>query len=212
VDEAYYGPGAAQRSSPSACDSKFKKGLSTTMRNPSRPENGLSRQVPVPKSQSDSARISHTIFTRAQCDVAWKVFSNCNLWPGFSEIHGSNVQWHGAPWSAGSRLQFDIAEPEPTRVECVITLCAPPQCVAWIIHVCGHTFQQCVLFEPYMGGGTKITTWIELTNPDLGGGLTKVRLLLKPLLQTWFGNFTAECDHQARMAGSQRSVDPCSQE
>jgi len=182
------------------------------MCNPSRPENDLSRHVPVPKSQSDSAGISHTVFTRAQCDVAWKVFSICNLWPGFSETHGSNVQWHGAPWNAGSRLQFDIAEPEPTRVECVLTLCAPPQCVAWINHVRGHTFQQCVLFEPYMGGGTKITTWIELTNTERGDGLTKIRLLLKFLLQTWFGNFTAECDHQARMAGSQGFADSGSPE
>lgn len=171
------------------------------MCHPSRPENGLSRHVPVPKSQSDSARISHTVFTRAQCDVAWKVFSDCNLWPGFSERYGSGVQWDGTPWNTGSRLQFDIADPEPTKVECVITLCAPPQCVVWINHVCGHTLQQSVLFEPYMGGGTKITTWIEVTNTELRDGFARVRLLVKSLLQTWFSNFTAECDHQARVAG-----------
>jgi hypothetical protein len=179
------------------------------MCDPSRPEHGLSRQMPVPQPDSDSARISHTVFTRAQCDVAWKVFSDCNLWPGFFEAHRANVQWHGVPWSAGSRLQFDFAEPEPAKFECVVTLCAPPQCVAWINHACGHTFQQCVLFEPYMGGGTKITTWIEFTTMEIRDGFLKVRPLLKSLLQTWFANFTAECDHQARAAATQRSADSC---
>lgn len=166
----------------------------------SRPEYGLPRHLSAPESKSEAARIQHIVFTRAACDVAWKVFSDCNLWPGFSERYNSAVHWQGTPWSPGSRVQFDIQAPDPTRVMCVVTLCTPPQCVAWINHVAGFTMQQCVLFEPYFGGGTKITTWIELTDPDLHGGSVKLRALLKSLLHTWFSNYTAECDHRARAA------------
>jgi hypothetical protein len=110
----------------------------------------------------------------------------------------------------GSRLHFDIVEPERARIECVITLCTPPQCAAWINHVSGYTMQQCVLFEPYVGGGTKVTTWIELTQAGLGPDAPKVRFVLKSLLQTWFGNFTAECDHRARAADYRSNADSCS--
>lgn len=166
-----------------------------------RPELGLPRHLSAPESKSEASRINHTVFTRASCDVAWKVFSECKLWPGFSERYDSAVRWQGTPWEPGSRVQFDILAPDPARVLCVVTLCAPPQCVAWINHVNGYTMQQCVLFEPYYGGGTRITTWIELTDPELNGGSVRLRAVLKSLLHTWFGNFTAECDHRARAAG-----------
>jgi hypothetical protein len=175
-----------------------------------RPEPGLPQELPVPDPLSDIVRINHTVFTRAQCDVAWKVFADCTLWPGFSELYGSSVRWQGVPWSAGSPLHFDIVEPEPARIECVITLCTPPQCVAWINHVSGFIMQQCVLFEPYVGGGTKVTTWIELSHPGLRSNIAKIRSVLKSLLQTWFGNFTAECDHQARTVSARSLTDFCS--
>jgi hypothetical protein len=70
--------------------------------------------------------------------------------------------------------------------------------------------QQCVLFEPYVGGGTKVTTWIELTHPELRSSIAKIRSVLKSLLQTWFGNFISECDHQARAADSRGNADSCS--
>ena len=170
------------------------------------PETGLSRQASVHKSHSESC-INHTVFTRAHFAVAWKIFSDCNLWPGFLESHGSSVHWHGAPWNAGSRLYFDVVEPKPARIECLLTLCTPPQCVGWIIRESGHTVQQCVLFEPYVGGGTKITTWIELADKEFPDSFARVRSLLTSLLQTWFSNFTAECDHQARLAVSHRLAD-----
>jgi hypothetical protein len=167
-----------------------------------RPAPGLPKELPVSDQPSDIIRINHTVFTRAQCDVAWKVFADCKLWPGFSELYGSSVRWQGVPWSAGSRLHFDIVEPERARIECVITLCTPPQCVAWIIHVSGFTMQQRVLFEAYVGGGAKVTTWIELSHPGSSSSIAKTRSVLKSFLQTWFGNFIAECDHQARVIGS----------
>jgi len=174
------------------------------------PEPGLPQGLPVSEQPSNIVRINHTVFTRAQCDLAWKIFADCRLWPGFSELYGSSARWQGVPWSAGSRLRFDIVEPERARIECVITLCTPPQCAAWINRVSGYTMQQCVLFEPYVGGGTKVTTWIELTDPRLSSNITKARSVLKSLLQTWFGNFIAECDHQARAVGFRSLTDSCS--
>ncbi len=177
------------------------------MSDPSRPQSGPSPKLPAPDRLSDTVRISHTVFTRAQCDVVWKIFADCKLWPGFSELYGSSVRWQGVPWSAGSRLRFDIVEPERARIDSVITLCTPPQCVAWINHVSGYTMQQCVLFEPYVGSGTKVTTWIEFSDPGLSSNIAKIRSVLKALLHTWFSNFTAECDHQARAMGARSLTD-----
>lgn len=171
------------------------------------PEYGLPRRFPAADSKCEAARIRHSVFTRAQCDVAWKVFADTKLWPGFSERYGSESRWHGAPWGPGSRLVFDVLAPEPTTVECVVTLCTPPQCAAWINHACGYALQQCVLLEPYFGGGTRVTTWIDLTDPELHGGSVKLRSLLKSVLHTWFMNFSAECDHRARAAAHHRLAD-----
>jgi len=55
-----------------------------------------------------------------------------------------------------------------------------------------------------------VTTWIELTDPRLSSNITKARSVLKSLLQTWFGNFIAECDHQARAVGFRSLTDSCS--
>lgn len=88
---------------------------------------------------------------------------------------------------------MEIPQPEPLLIECIITLCVPPQCVAWITNVCGHSMQHCLLLEPYLGGGTKVTTWVEL-HP----GTAKLESSLRSVLRTWFNHFVAECDYQAR--------------
>ncbi len=57
--------------------------------------------------------------------------------------------------------------------------------------------EQWVLFDPFGGGGTKVTTWIELTGAELCPEGHDARTVVKSMLEKWFGNFCAECDRMA---------------
>jgi hypothetical protein len=162
-----------------------------------RPNRGLTPDLCASNLRSDIARIDHTVFTKAHCNLAWKVFSNWKNWPAFSNIYGPEIEWKGQPWAPGSRLQFEIVQPVRAKVDRVITVCTPPRCVAWINHVHGYTMEQWLLFDPYVGGGTKVSTWIEMTGADLCGEGKDARLILKGMLEKWFANFCAECDRIA---------------
>jgi hypothetical protein len=141
--------------------------------------------------------VDHIVFTKAECGLAWKVFSTWKNWPSFSDIYGSEIQWKGTPWTPGSRMRFEIVRPVRAKVDRVITICTPPRCVAWINHVHGYTMEQWLLFDPYVGGGTKVSTWIEMTGAEMCGDGQDPRQILKGLLETWFANFCAECDRLA---------------
>lgn len=162
-----------------------------------RPNRGLLADFCAMNIRSEIVRVDHVVFTQAACDLAWKIFSNWNNWHLFSDVYGSEIKWKGAPWSPGSRLEFDILRPFRARVDRVITVCTPPRCVAWISHVRGYTMEQWILLNPYVGGGTKVSTWIEITGAELCPESDDVRPVLKGLLDTWFANYCAECDRLA---------------
>jgi hypothetical protein len=169
------------------------------------PNYGPSRTAPSQLAKAAIIRVKHSVFTRAGCDLAWKIFSNRAHWPSFCDKYGDG-RWTGIPWAAGSQFLMEIPPPEPLLIECIITLCVPPQCVAWITNVWGHSMQHCLLLEPYLGGGTKVTTWIELA--ELGPGTAKLEGDLKSVLRTWFNRFVAECDYQARKLEASQKVEP----
>ena len=162
-----------------------------------RPGDGPLAELYPNNLRSEIARIEHAVFTKAACDLVWRLFSQWKRWPAYSDIYGSEIEWKGTPWTPGSRLQFDIARPIRTRVDRVITFCTPPRCVAWINHVHGYTMEQWVLFDPFAGGGTKITTWIEVAGADLRVDGKDAREMVKEILATWFANFSADCDRMA---------------
>jgi hypothetical protein len=162
-----------------------------------RPSRGLTQDVCATNLRSEIARIDYIVFTKAPCDLAWKIFSDWKRWQSFSDVYGSPVEWKGSPWTPGSRMQFDIVHPVRARLDRAITVCTPPRCVAWINHVRGFTMEQWVLFDPFGGGGTKVTTWIELTGAELCPEGHDARTVVKSMLEKWFGNFCAECDRMA---------------
>jgi hypothetical protein len=96
----------------------------------------------------------------------------------------------------GSRLQIEIVTPVVAKQDRVITLCTPPRCVAWINHVLGYTMEQWVQFDPETGGGTRVSTWIEIMGVDLEGH--DVERLVARFVADWFVNFCAECDRMVR--------------
>ena len=153
--------------------------------------------MPVPCNPSPKPKIvrfEYSRTTNAECALAWRIFADCQRWHRFSDAYRSFV-WHGSPWVPGSRLQIEIVKPVVATQDRVITLCEPPRCVAWINHVLGYTMEQWVLFDPDKEGGTRVSTWIEITGVGLeDNGVEKV---VSKFIANWFVNFCEECDRVA---------------
>jgi hypothetical protein len=161
------------------------------MNYPSEPTPG---PTPVPCTTNPKpkiVRIEYSRSTKADCALAWGIFSDCARWHHFSDAYRSIV-WRGAPWVPGSRLQIEIVRPVVATQDRVITLCEPPRCVAWINHVLGYTMEQWVLFDPEKEGGTRVSTWIEITGVDVDG--QDVEKQVTEYLDGWMVKFCAECD------------------
>lgn len=164
------------------------------MKHPSEPTPGPKPIVCVPHPRPEILRLEHDGYTKADCVMAWRIFSDVNRWRRFSDMYRS-IEWRGVPWAPGSRLQIDIVKPVVARQDRVITMCTPPRCVAWINHVLGYSMEQWVLFDPAADGGTRVSTWLEVTGSDFHGH--DVGEIITRLLEEWFTNFCAECDRVA---------------
>jgi len=149
---------------------------------------------------TEVARIDYTVISKADCGLVWRVFSQCEQWNRFLNAYGT-IKWWGDPWAPGSRLQIELLYPVAAMQSRVITVCNPPRCVAWINHVLGYTMEQWVLFDPHASGGTRISTWIELTGATLRvDGHDDVQKIVRNFVRQWYTNFAAECDGLAEKA------------
>lgn len=158
------------------------------------PRRGLLPELP--DFRSHVARLEYSVFTKADCNLVWKLFSDVSLWPRFLPLY-QNVRWQGSAWNPGSRLRMDVAEPINATVDRVVTLCAPPHHLAWINHVRGYTIEQWISIEPYHEGGARIATWLEVTGGDLSRDRAADMHLLETVVRTWFDNFSTACDYGA---------------
>jgi DNA-binding NarL/FixJ family response regulator len=148
-------------------------------------------------------RFEYSVITKATPEVAWRVFSNLQLWPQFSELY-DDIHWtKGEPWQAGSHLSIRAAKPIGVTLDHVITVCVPPERVAWIDHAVGTTMEQWVFFESRPGGGTRVHTWGELTGmmPLITG--QTIKDLLLEFTRAWYDRYAVECD---RVAGTSSSL------
>jgi hypothetical protein len=139
-------------------------------------------------------RVEYSISTKADCALTWRIFTDCARWHRFTNAYRS-LEWRGEPWVPGSRLQIEIVRPVVATQDRVITICTPPRCVAWVNHVMGYTMEQWVLFDPDAGGGTRVSTWIEITGADLEGH--NIEKMVAQFAADWLINFGAECDRRA---------------
>jgi len=150
-------------------------------------------QSPRPKhSGLEISRFEYKTVTKADCNLAWRIFSDCEGWAAFSDLY-RNVQWRGFPWAPGSRLEMQITHPTVMRIDRVITVCTPPRCAAWIGHGAGYSWEQWVLFEPRAGGGAKISTWFEMVGAHLPSE-DGFRDRIRQLHEEWYESFCSECD------------------
>lgn len=144
----------------------------------------------------------YSVTTKATPQLAWRIFSNWSLWPQFSELY-ADIHWtKGEPWQEGSHLSITAAGPIEVTLDHVITRCVPAEQVAWIDHALGTTMEQWVLFKPQPGGGTRISTWAELTGmmPLIAG--RRIKDLLLDFTQTWYNRYAQECDQAADQQAS----------
>src|SRR5215472_3678693 len=151
--------------------------------------------------RSEMVRLEYAAVTQADPALAWKVFSDWRRWSRFSDFYG-NIRWlSGEPWMVGSRLQIELVRPVRTTVDHVITVCSPPDCVAWIDHFKGYTMEQWVVFEALAEGGTRVRTWADLVGPNSAEGVP-VRDTIKHFIELWYSRFCSECDgvHEAECA------------
>ena len=163
------------------------------MDHPARPASGLTPTLCNARPKPEIARIEYNRLTKADCALAWRIFADCKRWHRFSDAY-SSVEWRGAPWTPGSRLQIETVRPIAVKQDRVITICTPPRCAAWINHVMGYTMQQWVLFDPDGSGGTRVSTWIEITGAHLNFEGHNVEKLVSRFVKEWFDNFCAESD------------------
>lgn len=167
------------------------------MNHPSGPAPGLTPVLCNTRPKPAIARIEYNRLTKVDCGLAWRIFADCRRWHRFSDAYRS-IEWRGAPWAPGSRLQIEIIRPIAAKQDRVITICTPPRCVAWINHVLGYTMEQWVLFDPDGAGGTRVSTWIEITGADLNLNGHDIQKLVTRFVKEWFDNFCAECDRLVR--------------
>ncbi len=145
-------------------------------------------------------RIEYSIVTRAERELAWQVFSNWRAWRRFSDIYG-DIRWlKGAPWKPGSRLRIELLYPVPAVVDHVITVCSPPEFVAWIDHALGNTMEQWVTFHQAPDGGTRVHTWADITGSTSVVDGHNVADFVGSFMKQWYDRFSNECDLLAEQA------------
>ena len=166
------------------------------MDNSSDPGRGPTIPLCPQQSNTNIARIDFAVITQADCELAWKVFSQCEQWNKFLNAYG-RIQWFGERWAPGSRLQIELTYPTAVVQDRVITISNPPRCVAWINHVMGFTMEQWVLFDPCPGNGTRIYTSIEFTGEALQVEGHDVPAIVRGFVERWYTNFAAELDRMA---------------
>ena len=150
-------------------------------------------------------RVEYVVFTKAGPELAWSIFSDIDSWPRFCPLY-RNVRWQGVPWSAGSRLQLEVGEPINVSVDRALTVCMPPHHLSWISHVRGYTMEQWISLDPAPGGGTRVSTWVEVTGTGISRNREEDLRDLKMVISTWFDNFSLECDRAAQGAHDIRSA------
>ena len=144
--------------------------------------------------RSEMVRVEYAAVTRADPAIAWKVFTDWGRWPRFSDVYGE-IRWlSGTPWKVGSRLRIELVRPVTATVDHVITVCSPPECVAWIDHALGDTMEQWVVFEALTGGGTRVRTWAEVAGPTTEVDGHPVAELLRDFIESWYSRFCEDCD------------------
>ena len=148
--------------------------------------------IPSPELANQIARLEYAVFTEASPELAWRIFSNIELWPKFCDFY-EEVRWKGSPWTPGSKLLLKFGGAVAGLVTRVVTSCTPAHHVSWISHIRGCTMEQWVSFESFHGN-TRVTTWSEAT----GAAKPKEDIdFLENMIQTWFERFRQECDRAA---------------
>jgi hypothetical protein len=95
-------------------------------------------------------------------------------------------------------MKIEILQPVKATVDHVITICSPPEQVAWIDHALGNTMEQWVTFEAQSDGRTRVHTWAEITGFAPMFAASNYSDFVRAFMQQWYDSFCAACDQLAR--------------
>lgn len=141
--------------------------------------------------------LQYTAFTKASPALAWELFCDFRLWSRFSNIYGE-IQWSkGKPWTPGSRMKIEIVQPIKATVDHVITICSPPEQIAWIDHTLGNTMEQWLTFEALADGRTRVHTWAEITGSAPFVSARNFSDFVRDFIRQWYDSFCLACDQLA---------------
>jgi hypothetical protein len=118
-------------------------------------------------------------------------------WPRFANIYGAIAWTKGKPWTPGSRMKIEIVHPVKTTIDHVITICTPPQQIAWIDHALGNTMEQWVTFDALQDGKTRVHTWAEITGSEPMFSASNYSDFVRAFIRQWYDGFCKVCDEFA---------------
>ena len=95
-------------------------------------------------------------------------------------------------------MKIDIVQPVATTIDHVITICTPPQQIAWIDHALGNTMEQWVTFEAQPDGRTRVHTWAEITGSNPLFAANKYSDFVRAFMREWYDSFCSACDQLAQ--------------
>src|SRR4051812_48188695 len=93
--------------------------------------------------------------TTAQCSIesVWQAFSEVERWPEWSNLFAKATWIEGNPWTRGSKLLLEVAQPS-SKVKAVVSEVTAPDQATWTGHVMGVTIQHRFAFVAQEGGST----------------------------------------------------------
>lgn len=95
-------------------------------------------------------------------------------------------------------MKIDILQPVEATVDHVITICTPPEQIAWIDHALGHTMEQWVRFEAQSDGRTRVHTWAEITGVVPMFAANNYSDFVREFIREWYASFCSACDQLAQ--------------
>lgn len=136
----------------------------------------------------------YVVTTKASPALAWKIYSDCKMWPNFANIYGDMKWSEGRPWEVGSRMDIEVVRPVSTVIDHLIIACEPQRELGWIDRALGVTIGQWVEFEALESGGTRVTTWGDVAPATTMIGGKPVSHLVDVFTETWYENYRSTCD------------------
>jgi hypothetical protein len=137
---------------------------------------------------------SYSVSTVLSRDGVWKLFSDVENWPKFSDVY-DDLRWSGVPWTRGSWVLGTIHFPHPLPLRYVLEACRPGSLISYVAYGtdAGFATHRTVRFEQQ-----KDCTLIHVDSYIVGTPTFSIAGgsygFLQTLTEKWFRDFASFCD------------------